>query len=104
MITNRKLYRPSTTEIRDFACLSDVRIEGITDHAFLSRMEGYSMEAAGIKDGDWLVFDPCTDPADGDIVYLSVYGRPMCRRVFFEPAGDGKPEQTDRSHPFHEGI
>ena len=91
MFTNRRLYRPSATELRDYACLTDVLIEGITDHAFISRMEGCGMEAAGITDGDWLVFDPGTKPADGDIVSLSVYGRPMCRRVFFETAGNEKP-------------
>ena len=94
MFTERKLYRPSPAEILDYACLRDIPFEGISDHAFISRLTGDGMEAAGLLDGDWLVFDPCRIPEEGDIVSLTVYGRPMCRRIFFEPAGDGKPART----------
>lgn len=93
MITGTRVHRPRiTTEITDYACLNDLRIEGLSDHAFISRIFGRGMEGAGVSDGDWLIFDPCHVPENGDIVYLTVYGQPMCRRVFFNPGPDGQVE------------
>lgn len=45
---------------------------------------GDGMRNAGIRTGDWLVFDVELQPNDGDIVMATVNGQMMCRRYFRE--------------------
>lgn len=55
-------------------------------NGFICKADGNGMKNAGIYSGDFLLFDKGRDPENGDIVYLEVYGEPLCRRVFFEPS------------------
>lgn len=51
---------------------------------FVLRADGDGMRNAGIKTGDWLIFDYARKAESGDIVMLTLIGNPLCRRVFFE--------------------
>ncbi len=42
------------------------------------------MRKAGIRSGDWLIFDTKAAPRDGDIVDVTIQGQRMCRRIFYE--------------------
>ena len=48
--------------------------------------DGNGMIIAGIHTGDWLVFDTKLSPRDGDVAMVSVDGKTLCRRVFYEGA------------------
>lgn len=84
-------YQHLDSVLTEYDCLKELLIEGISDHAFISRINEKGMEGAGIKEGDWLIFNPVAKPVNGDIVSLTVYGRPMCRRIFFITGPDGFP-------------
>ncbi|MFF7706702.1 translesion error-prone DNA polymerase V autoproteolytic subunit [Pseudomonas sp. NPDC007930] len=50
-------------------------------HIYLVRIEGDSMQGAGIFDGDLVVVDRSAEPAHGDIVIAAVNGEPLCKRL-----------------------
>ncbi|MBD1589611.1 LexA family protein [Pseudomonas typographi] len=50
-------------------------------HIYLVRIEGESMVAAGIFDGDLVVVDRAIEPAHGHIVIAAINGEPLCKRL-----------------------
>ena len=48
---------------------------------YLVRVEGDSMEGAGIFSGDILVVSKALEAKHGDIVIAAVNGEPMCKRL-----------------------
>lgn len=50
---------------------------------YLVRVEGDSMQGAGIFSGDLLVVSKALDPVRGNIVIGVVNGEPMCKRLDF---------------------
>lgn len=77
-------------EIRDFSDLAASFIRDVR-HGFICRADGNGMKLAGIRSGDYLLFTKDSKAENGDIVYLEVYGQPMCRRIFFEPLSVNDP-------------
>lgn len=51
---------------------------------FFVRVEGDSMEGAGIFSGDVLVIDRAVDPKDGHIVVVAVNGEMVVKRLYTE--------------------
>ncbi|WP_243787460.1 LexA family protein [Pseudomonas amygdali] len=51
---------------------------------YLVRVEGDSMQGAGIFSGDLLVVDKGSDPARRAIVIAVVNGEPLCKRLDYE--------------------
>lgn len=54
----------------------------IRERLFLMSAKGNEMIEAGIRDGDKLIFDKELEPAEGDIVLVSINEEQMCRRFF----------------------
>lgn len=52
--------------------------------SYLVRVEGDSMQDAGIFSGDILVVDKAADPVKGRVVIAVVNGEPLCKRLDFE--------------------
>lgn len=50
-------------------------------HVYLVRIEGNSMEGAGIFDGDLAVVDRSVTPEHGHIVIAAVNCEPLCKRL-----------------------
>jgi DNA polymerase V len=50
---------------------------------YLVKVEGDSMQGAGIFTGDLLVVDRSRDPVRGNIVIAVINGEPMCKRLDF---------------------
>jgi DNA polymerase V len=50
-------------------------------HVYLVRIEGRSMEGAGIFDGDLAVVDRSVTPEHGHIVIAALNGDPVCKRL-----------------------
>lgn len=50
-------------------------------HVYLVRIEGSSMEGAGIFDGDLAVVDRSVSPEHGHIVIAAVNCEPVCKRL-----------------------
>lgn len=95
MYYSGNIYKSHEKEVRDYVCLSSLLIEGLSKDSFILRANGNGMKGAGITDGDLLIFDPHVQPESSSIVYLSVYGQPMCRRIFFE-GNTGKDKRLIR--------
>ena len=80
-----------------FPSPADDYIEGrlsLDDHlvrnpaaTFLVRVQGHSMIAAGIHDGDLLVVDRAVAPTDGSVVVAVVDGAFALKRIGRDPAG-----------------
>lgn len=51
-------------------------------HVYLVRVEGDSMQGAGIHGGDLLVVDRSQEPQHGDIVIAALNAEPMCKRLY----------------------
>lgn len=51
---------------------------------YLVRVEGDSMEGAGIFSGDLLVVDKALDPVRGAVVIAVVNGEPQCKRLDYD--------------------
>lgn len=62
--------------------LMNIRAPG----TYLVKVEGDSMQGAGIFSGDMLVVDRSRDPVRNNIVIAVINGEPMCKRLDF--AGD----------------
>ena len=93
MYSSGIIYKTDEKESRDCVCLSSRMIEGLSKDSFILRASGNGMKGAGITDGDLLIFDPRIQPESSSLVYLSVYGVSMCRRVFFEGGSEEGNEQ-----------
>jgi DNA polymerase V len=50
-------------------------------HVYLVKIEGDSMQGAGIYSGDLVVVDRSVDPATGDIVIAALNTEPLCKRL-----------------------
>jgi len=48
---------------------------------YFVRVSGNSMTGAGIHDGDLLIVDRATEPADGDVVIAAVFGELALKRI-----------------------
>lgn len=59
--------------------LMNIRAPG----TYLVRVEGDSMQGAGIFTGDLLVVDRSRDPVRGNIIIAVINGEPMCKRLDF---------------------
>lgn len=54
---------------------------------YLVRVEGDSMQGAGIFSGDLLVVSKALDPVRGQVVIAVINGEPMCKRLDFCTSG-----------------
>lgn len=52
--------------------------------SYLVRVEGDSMQGAGIFSGDLLVVDKAAEPVSGRVVIAVVNGEPVCKRLDYE--------------------
>lgn len=52
-----------------------------TPHTYLVRIDGQSMEGAGIFEGDLAVVDRSATAGHGDIVIAAIDGDPLCKRL-----------------------
>jgi DNA polymerase V len=59
----------------------DQLLEIRAPHVYLVRIEGRSMEGAGIYDGDLAVVDRSIAPEHGRIVIAALNGEPVCKRL-----------------------
>ena len=50
-------------------------------HVYLVKIEGDSMQGAGIYSGDLVVVDRSLDPVNGDIVIAALNSEPVCKRL-----------------------
>ncbi|NVH63853.1 translesion error-prone DNA polymerase V autoproteolytic subunit [Pseudomonas simiae] len=50
-------------------------------HVYLVRIDGDSMQGAGIYSGDLVVVDRSVDPVSGDIVIAALNSEPFCKRL-----------------------
>ncbi|MFZ5936707.1 LexA family protein [Pseudomonas sp. HS6-2] len=50
-------------------------------HIYLVRIDGDSMQGAGIFDGDLVLVDRSIQPRHGHIVIAAVNGEPLCKRL-----------------------
>ena len=50
-------------------------------HIYLVRIDGDSMQGAGIFDGDLVLVDRSIEPRHGHIVIAAVNGEPLCKRL-----------------------
>jgi DNA polymerase V len=71
----------------DCPVLSLDELLNIRDAAtYLVRVEGDSMQGAGIHSGDLLVVSKAREPVRGDIIIAVINGEPMCKRLDFREA------------------
>jgi repressor LexA len=54
---------------------------------FALRVRGRSMIDAGIRDGDYLIVEPCESAADGRTVVAEIDGHVTVKRIYREPNG-----------------
>lgn len=71
---------PGDDEVEKALDLNDLLIENPTA-TFFVKVEGDSMEGAGIFSGDVLVVDRSLDPTHGRIVVAAVYGEMVVKRL-----------------------
>jgi DNA polymerase V len=71
---------PGDDEVEKTLDLNDLLIENPTA-TFFVKVEGDSMEGAGIFSGDVLVVDRSITPSDGKIVVAAVYGEMVVKRL-----------------------
>ncbi|SEJ95422.1 LexA family transcriptional regulator [Pseudomonas sp. NFR16] len=50
-------------------------------HVYLVKIEGDSMQGAGIYSGDLVVVDRSVEPVSGDIVIAALNTEPLCKRL-----------------------
>lgn len=50
-------------------------------HVYLVKIDGDSMQGAGIFSGDLVVVDRSVDPVSGDIVIAALNSEPFCKRL-----------------------
>ncbi|WP_194792381.1 LexA family protein [Pseudomonas sp. UFMG81] len=50
-------------------------------HMYLVRIDGDSMQGAGIFDGDLVIVDRALEPRHGHIVIAAINGEPLCKRL-----------------------
>ncbi|MDL2189292.1 S24 family peptidase [Pseudomonas sp. ChxA] len=53
-------------------------------HVFLVKIDGDSMQKAGIFSGDFVIVDRSREAVDGDIVVASLNAEPVCKRLRLE--------------------
>lgn len=51
---------------------------------YLVRVEGDSMQGAGIHSGDLLVVSKALEPVRGNIIIAVINGEPMCKRLDYD--------------------
>ena len=56
-------------------------------HVYLVRIDGDSMQGAGIYSGDLVVVDRSTDAISGDIVIAALNSDPFCKRLHLRESG-----------------
>lgn len=66
---------------------------------YLVRVEGESMQGAGIFDGDLLVVNKAVEPVRGQIVIAVVNGEPLCKRLDFCTQGPVLRSENPRFPP-----
>lgn len=66
---------------------------------YLVRVEGESMQGAGIFDGDLLVVSKAVEPVRGQIVIAVVNGEPLCKRLDFCTQGPVLRSENPRFPP-----
>lgn len=66
---------------------------------YLVRVEGESMQGAGIFDGDLLVVNKGLEPVRGQIVIAVVNGEPLCKRLDFCTQGPVLRSENPRFPP-----
>ncbi len=71
---------PGDDEVEKALDLNDLLIEN-PSATFFVRVEGDSMERAGIFSGDILVIDRSLEPVQGTIVVAAVYGEMVVKRL-----------------------
>jgi DNA polymerase V len=71
---------PGDDEVEKALDLNDLMIEN-PSATFFVRVEGDSMERAGIFSGDILVVDRSLEPVQGTIVVAAVYGEMVVKRL-----------------------
>lgn len=50
-------------------------------HIYLAKIQGDSMEGAGIYDGDLVIVDRSQEALHGEIVIAALNGEPLCKRL-----------------------
>lgn len=50
-------------------------------HIYLAKIQGDSMEGAGIYDGDLVIVDRSQEAVHGEIVIAALNGEPLCKRL-----------------------
>jgi DNA polymerase V len=71
-------------DLRDNETLSLDQLMNIrAPETYLVRVEGDSMEGAGIFDGDILIVDKGRTPIRGNIIIAVINGEPLCKRLDF---------------------
>ena len=62
-----------------------ISLDGLFDirapHVYLVRVEGDSMQGAGIYSGDIVIVDRGREPEHGDIVIAALNSEPVCKRL-----------------------
>jgi DNA polymerase V len=71
---------PAADHVEEHISL-DQLLEIRAPHVYLVRIEGRSMEGAGIYDGDLVVVDRSIAPEHGRIVIAALNGEPVCKRL-----------------------
>lgn len=66
---------------------------------YLVRVEGESMQGAGIFDGDLLVVSKALEPVSGQIVIAVINGEPLCKRLDFCSQGPVLRSENPRFPP-----
>lgn len=86
--------------LHDYPLLSLDELMNIRDAAtYLVRVEGESMQGAGIFDGDLLVVNKAVEPVRGQIVIAVVNGEPLCKRLDFCTQGPVLRSENPRFPP-----
>ena len=92
----------SEKEVKRYIRFSDILLpEGSADHNIvLSEAEGNGMLAAGIHNGDILMFDFDLEPRNGDIVMANIDNKMVCRRILINNGVTEFKREDDVSPPY----
>jgi DNA polymerase V len=92
---------PALSEVLDVGPLLSLDdVLNIRDAAtYLVRVEGESMQGAGIFDGDLLVVSKGLEPVRGQIVIAVINGEPLCKRLDFCAQGPVLRSENPRFPP-----
>lgn len=92
---------PALSEVLDVGPLLSLDdVLNIRDAAtYLVRVEGESMQGAGIFDGDLLVVNKGLEPVRGQIVIAVINGEPQCKRLDFCAQGPVLRSENPRFPP-----